>query len=310
MTKKLPPGNFLRTTNYEFSVKEEPAASTTAFSPKIPAKSKESIPKKPTQVRVQSAKTLKKPLSSSKFSECSLDLNIKPNYPEPKSREAQRPMTVKQILCEYEQEITNFNMLPLKVDLNPHILTNIQQKSLSKTGKTLDLYNKNKARTIEEIRMREKYQGKADSAVKVWLDQLAEEQSKQSKKFDKSFEAFHKAQARLDGQLQMLMNKVHETKVRNQEAFRNLTDCAGEFIGNSDANFKNFTLNNKPVKVKGDQGVVTSVVQYGKKGEYGMKEQGKDEKGEVGGELISDDDMFMDQISSPEDFEVLSDSEI
>ena len=104
----------------------------------------------------------------------------------------------------------------------------------------------------------------------------------------------------------MLMNKVQETKVRNQEAFRSL---AGEVKGSCEVNFKDFTLNNKPVKGKSEQGVVTSVVQYGRKGEYGNV--GKAVEKEVeGGDLISDDEMFMNQISSPEDFEVLSDSDI
>ena len=75
--------------------------------------------------------------------------------------------------------------MPLKVDLKPHILQTIKQQSLSKTGKAIDLYNKNKSRTITELRTREKYQSKADSAVEVWLDQLEQSSPKVMKLFKK-----------------------------------------------------------------------------------------------------------------------------
>lgn len=313
MTKKPPQGKLLQTTNFEFSLPDPVQSQNTLFSPVIPVKSKGKTVKNTGSSRVQSAKVLKKPLNQSQSSFASLDLNIKPNYPEPTTRGPQRPVTVKQILCEYEQEITNFNMMPLKVDLHPHILQNISQKSLSKTGKTLDLYNKGKAKTIEEIRMREKYQGKADSAVKVWLDQLAEEQGKQSKKFNKSFEAFQKAQVRLDNQLQMLLSKVYETKAKNQEAFKNLNTFASGLKEEGKLKFEGFTVNGKPTKVgKLDAGIETQGVMYVKRRDNENKSaENIQEKVELAnGELISDDESFINQIPSPEDFEVLSESEM
>jgi hypothetical protein len=223
---------------------------------------------------------------------------------------------VKQILCEYEQEISDYNMVPLKVDLKPHILQSIQQQSLSKTGKTLDLYNKNKGKTITEIRTREKFQSKADSAVKVWLDQLEQEQNKQSKKFSQSFEAFQKAQARLDRELQVLMAKVQITKDKNSQAFYGLALKAEEIMKDEKVNFDGFTCAGKPVKGKVDDQIRTQVKVYSQGKDYSQgagvnqKEKNKKENEKNNECLISDDDSFMNGISSPEDFEVLSEEDL
>lgn len=314
MTKKL--GTFIPTKSYNFTVEEPVPQSNTIFSPSIPPKSKINPPKLIPK-RVQSAKVISKPKNDSKSSFNSLDLNIPPNYPEPVTRSPQRPVTVKQILCEYEQEITNYNMMPLKVDLKPHILQTIKQQSLSKTGKAIDLYNKTKSRTITELRTREKYQSKADSAVKVWLDQLEQEQNKQSTKFTQSFEAFQKAQARLDRELQVLMAKVHMTKAKNEEAFSNLTKKAQDMMAgtNEEPNFNGFTCSGKPVKVKSGNEIMTQAKIYGQVKDYSklqvqVKENSKNSNSTRQDCLISDDESFMDNIDSPEDFEVLSEDEL
>lgn len=161
--KKLPEGSFVSLKNYEFIV-EKAAEATNGFSPVLSYKKKDKILK---------TETLPKPKITRKISESSISsiekyTNIEPNYPKPVTRDSKpvsKEKTVAEILFEYESELGTNSMLPLQTDIKPNILLTIQQRPFSVGAKTMSVYNKNKAKTLNEIRTSEKFKGKASLAV-------------------------------------------------------------------------------------------------------------------------------------------------
>jgi hypothetical protein len=107
------------------------------------------------------------------------------------------------------------------------------------------------------------------------------------------------------------------TKAKNEEAFSNLTKKAQDMMAgtNEEPNFNGFTCSGKPVKVKSGNEIMTQAKIYGQVKDYSklqvkVKENSKNSNSTRQDCLISDDESFMDNIDSPEDFEVLSEDEL
>lgn len=304
--KKLPPGTFIATKNYEFSA-PVPVVEETGFSPVLSCKTKEkTLAVKKTAVK--KAKILKKDSSfSSASSTC-----IKPNYPKPISREGQKEKTVAEILFEYQSDLEANSMFPLqKSAIKPNILLTIQQRPFSATAKMMDVYNKDKAKTIQEIRTQEKFKGRADSAVKTWLDRLSEDQEKANKVVEANVKRFKRAEDRLASEISQLMKKIKATKGENESALKSLQSRLSA-TSLKELPLDKFTKNGRPVTATAlpDPKSIysTEVLIYNSNPSQKMPEKPLQEP--PAASIISDDDSFIRNISSPEDFEMLSDDEI
>ena len=311
--KKLPPGNFISLKTYEFSAPKPQAEETTAFSPTLPYKKTEKEEIKPKPI----IKSIKRKVSEVSISSSNSEAYIKPNYPKPviRNEEIKKEKTVAEILFEYQVDLQPDSMMPLQSTIKPNILQSIRQRPFSAGAKMMDVYNTGKAKTIQEIRTREKFKGKADAAVNVWLEKLASENMKSTKIAEENIKRFKRSEDKLSSEISQIMNKIRSTKVENQKALSNLQSK----IASSKADVEEFvlpkscfTLYGKPVNepdaVNTKNLYETQVKVYNSNPSKQQPPAIITKKEEIIN-IISDDDSFLKDISSPEDFEVLSEDD-
>jgi hypothetical protein len=312
--KKLPPGKFLDTKLYQFVVPEGSEKDPSGLSPSFPCKTM----KKP-ENKLKSEKIIKKPkknlIESSVNSSSTLGNNklIEPNYPKPIIRDSQgikKEKTVADILFEYQEAIETNSMMPLQPNLNPHILETIQRRPFSAGSKAIALYDKNKAKTITEIRTQEKFQGKANAAVNVWLQQIEQEKHKSNKIAEANIKRFKRSENKLSSEITQLMSKIQSSKLENQAS---LSELQSKILrSEAELSLSSFKLNGHPVKPKpntDNNPYATEVKVYNSNPTQTLiKNPAKSQDSPIN--LISDDESFLKNIESIEDFEIMSDSEL
>lgn len=269
---------------------------------------------KSTIKKIASPKKIIKKMTKATASCSSLDKDIKPNYPAPASRgKIEREKTVKEILTQYEQEVDDYDMMPFKQDINPHILQTIKQRPFSASAKTMDLYNKNNAKTISELRNREKYKGRAANAVNVWLEQLEKEQEKSKKVIESKFKQFKREDDRLTAEINVLMAKIRATRPQTDSSM--ISQTSNPQSNNEDHPFtlpkSHFTYNRRPLSSKPpkDNPYIT-VSQVHNKNPTRALQLKPEVKKDTSQALISDDETFLNEIEDFEDFEMLSEDEL
>ena len=313
MKKKEVEGTFVAPKMYEFTAPELAVEETTAFSPVLPCKSKEKPEK---NKKSATTKVIQRKISVRSIASSSRSSFIQPNYPKPivRDQEIKKEKTVAEILFEYQAELHPEAMMPLKNTIKPNILLTIQQRPFSAGARTMDLYDKGKAKTIQEIRTQEKFKGRADAAVNVWMEKIHSETQKSNKIAERNVNRFKRSEEKLSGEISQLMNKIRATKIENDTALSALQSKISVSIASKgEADFSNFTKNGKLVKTSTNENTMEKMyeTQVRVYNSNPSKEMPKIKpKIEEPASAISDDESFLRDISDPEDYEMLSDDEL